>query len=67
MHRRARTVRTRIAELRLPAPERRAARAEREAEAAIAAERYPSVCYLELRRAAIEAEHRRWNWLGDWR
>ena len=67
MHSRARMVRERIAELRLPAPERRAARAEREVEAAMAAERYPAVCFHELRRAAIEAEHRRWNWLGDWR
>jgi hypothetical protein len=57
-------VRERIGEWRLPAPERRAARAEREAEAAIAAERYPAVCFLERHRAAIEAERRRWEWFG---
>jgi hypothetical protein len=58
----------RIAELRLPAPERRAARAERAAEAAIEAERYPAVCLAERRRAALEAERRRWfGAYGEWR
>jgi hypothetical protein len=56
-----------MVELRLPAPERRAARAERAAEAAIEAERYPAVCLAELRRASLEAERRKWAWLGEWR
>jgi hypothetical protein len=57
-----------IAELRLSAPERRAARAERAAEAAIEAERYPAVCFAERRRAALEAERRRWlGAYGEWR
>ena len=66
MHPRLGTVRERIAEWRLPAPERRAARDEREVEAVIEAERYPAVCFLELHRASIEAERRRWEWLGRW-
>jgi hypothetical protein len=58
----------RLAELRLPAPERRAAKAERRAEAAIAAEREPAVCLAELHRAALEAERRRWlGAYGEWR
>ena len=61
-------LRQRLAESRLPAPERRAAQAERRAEAAIAAEREPAVCLAELHRAAIEAERRRWlGPYGEWR
>ena len=50
----------------MPAPERRAARAERAVEDRLASERYPSVCFLELHRAAVEAERRKWAWFGDW-
>ena len=56
-----------IAERRLPAPERRAARAERATEARLSAERYPAVCLAERRRAAIEAERRKWAWFPEWR
>jgi hypothetical protein len=55
-----------IAERRLPAPERHAARAERAVEARLAEERYPAVCFAERRRAQLEAERRRWAWFGDW-
>jgi hypothetical protein len=67
MHSRAGTMRGRIAELRLPGPERRAARAERAVEARLSEERYPAVCFAERRRAALEAERRKWAWLGEWR
>jgi hypothetical protein len=61
-------LRDRVTVLLLPAGERRAAAAERRAEAAIEAERYPSVLFAERRRAAIEAERRRWMGAhGDWR
>jgi hypothetical protein len=60
-------MRDRISVLRLSRPERRAAAAERRAEAAIAAERYPAVCIAERRRARLEAERRRWGVMGDWR
>lgn len=50
----------------LPGPERRAAAAERRAEAAIEAERYPAVCIAERQRARLEAERRRWGLIGDW-
>lgn len=61
-------LRARLSELRLPAPERRAAKAERRVEAAISAERYPAVCFTERRRAALEAERRRWlGPYGEWR
>jgi hypothetical protein len=55
-----------IADRRLPAPERRAARAERAVEARLSAERYPAVCFAERRRAALEAERRKWAWFGEW-
>ncbi len=60
-------MRERLSVLLLPGPERRAAAAERRAEAAIAAERYPAVCIAERRRARLEAERRRWPGpYGDW-
>jgi len=55
-----------IADRRLPAPDRRAARAERVVEERLAAERYPAVCFAERRRAALEAERRKWAWFGEW-
>jgi hypothetical protein len=55
-----------IADRRLPEPERRAARAERAVEERLAAERYPAVCFGERRRAALEAERRKWAWFGEW-
>jgi len=62
-----RSARERWAHLRLPRPERRAAAAERRAEAALERERYPAVCLAELRRASIEAERRRWlGAYGEW-
>ncbi|MEA2312949.1 MAG: hypothetical protein QOE28_2917 [Solirubrobacteraceae bacterium] len=68
MRGRVRTLRGRLGTLTLPGPERRAAAAERRAEAAIARERYPAVCFGERRRAAIEAERRRWlGAYGEWR
>jgi hypothetical protein len=58
----------RLAELRLPAPERRAAAAERRTEARLALERYPAVCVAERRRARQEAEARRWGCIyGVWK
>jgi hypothetical protein len=57
----------RLAVLFLPGPERQAARAERRAEAAIERERYPAVLFDERRRAAVEAERRRWGPYGEWR
>ena len=60
------TMRERISVLLLPGPERRAAAAERRAEAAIEAERYPAVCIAERRRARLEAERRQWGLIGDW-
>jgi len=51
----------------LPAPERRAAVAERRAEEALERERFPAVCIAERRRAQLEAERRRWGVLGEWR
>ena len=62
-----RRLRERLAVLRLPAPERRAAAAERRAEAALERERYPAVCIAERRRARLEAERRRWGAYGEWR
>jgi hypothetical protein len=62
-----RPLRERLAVLRLPAPERRAAAAERRAEAALERERYPAVCIAERRRARLEAERRRWGAYGEWR
>jgi hypothetical protein len=62
-----RRLRERLADLRLPAPERRAAAAERRAEAALELERYPAVCIAERRRARLEAERRRWGAYGEWR
>ena len=59
-------MRDRFSVLLLPRPERRAAAAERRAEAALARERYPAVCIAERRRARLEAERRRWGMLGDW-
>jgi hypothetical protein len=55
-----------LAERRLPAPERRAARAEREVEERLAMERYPAVCFAERRRARLEAERRKYAWFGEW-
>jgi len=52
-----------VRELRLPAPERRAARAERRVEAEIRRER-ESDWTPERRAAAIEAERRRFDLLG---
>jgi hypothetical protein len=61
-------LRDRLSILRLSGPERRAAAAERRAEAALERERYPAVCFDERRRAALEAERRRWmGAYGDWR
>lgn len=61
-------MRERCAVLLLSRPERRAAAAERRAEAALERERYPAVCLAELRRAATEAERRRWlGAYGEWR
>jgi hypothetical protein len=62
-----RTVRERFGELRLPAPERAAARSERRVEAALRRER-DNVHTPERRAAAIEAERRRLPWYGgvDW-
>ena len=61
-------LRDRLALLRLSGPERRAAAAERRAEAALARERYPAVCFGERRRAQLEAERRRWmGAYGEWR
>jgi hypothetical protein len=60
-------VRERVQELRLPAPERAAARAERRVEAAMRLER--DNYYTPERRAAQrEAELRRWGGFGwsDW-
>ena len=58
----------RLSLLLLSGPERRAARAERRAEEAMARERYPAVLFDLRRRAAIEAERRRWcGPYGDWR
>ena len=59
-------MRERFSVLLLPRPERRAAAAERRAEAAIEAERYPAVCIAERQRARLEAERRRWGLIGDW-
>jgi hypothetical protein len=62
-----RSVRERIQERRLPAPERAAARAERQVEAALRRER-DNLHTPERRAAAIEAERRRFPWYGgvDW-
>jgi hypothetical protein len=62
-----RRLRERLADLRLPPPERRAAAAERRAEAELERERYPAVCIAERRRARLEAERRRWGAYGEWR
>jgi hypothetical protein len=56
----------RISVLTLPGPERRAAVAERRAEAALRLEREPAVCFAERHRARLEAERRRWGFLGEW-
>ena len=61
------SVRERCSVLLLSRPERRAAAAERRAEAALERERYPAVCLAERHRAAIEAERRRWlGAYGEW-
>jgi hypothetical protein len=52
-----------VREWRLPAPERRAARAERRAETELRRER-DNLWTPERRAAAIEAERRRCNFLG---
>jgi hypothetical protein len=52
-----------VSEWRLPAPERRAARAERRIEAELRRER-DNLWTPERRAAAIEAERRRCNFLG---
>lgn len=57
--------RTRLRELRLPAPERRAARAEREAERRMRLER-DNPWTAERRAAAVQAEIRRFPML-EWR
>jgi hypothetical protein len=68
MRRRRQLLRERLAELRLPAPERQAAAAERRTEALLALERYPAVCLAERRRARLEAESRRWGGVyGVWK
>jgi len=68
MRGRRQRLRERLAELRLPAPERRAAVAERRAEALLELERYPAVCLAERRRARLEAESRRWGSIyGVWK
>jgi hypothetical protein len=67
MRARRHRLRERLSILLLPAPERRAAASERRAEAAMERERYPAVCIAERRRAALEAEARRWNPYGEWR
>ena len=59
--------RERISIWMLPAPERRAAVAERRAERALELEREPAVCIAERQRARLEAERRRWGVLGEWR
>jgi len=59
-------MRNRVSVLLLPRPERRAAAAERRAEAALERERAPAVCIAERRRARLEAERRRWGILGEW-
>ena len=59
-------MRERVSVLLLPRPERRAAAAERRAEAALERERAPAVCIAERRRARLEAERRRWGILGEW-
>ena len=62
-----RSVRERFQELRLPAPERAAARAERSVEAELRRER-DNVHTPERRAAALEAERRKFPWNGgvDW-
>ena len=59
-------MRERVSIVLLRGPERRAALAERRAEQALALEREPAVCFAERRRARLEAERRRWGFLGDW-
>ena len=60
-------MRERFTVLMLPGPERRAAAAERRAEHALRLEREPAVCVAERRRARLEAERRRWGFMGEWR
>ncbi|HET8949910.1 MAG TPA: hypothetical protein VFN44_05350 [Solirubrobacteraceae bacterium] len=60
-------MRERVSVWMLPGPERRAAAAERRAERALELERAPAVCFGERERARLEAERRRWAFLGDWR
>jgi len=61
--RRGRAALTRFGEWRLPRPERRAARAEREAERQMRRERDHE--YSETaRKAAVEAERQRWGGAG---
>jgi hypothetical protein len=59
-HRTRRTLCERLQELRLPAPERAAARSERRAEAAMRSER-DNLFTPERRAAAREAERRRYG------
>jgi hypothetical protein len=62
-HHKHRSVRDVVHELRLPAPERAAARSERRAEAAIRTERDNQET-AERRAAAVEAESRRYGPYG---
>jgi hypothetical protein len=62
--RRGRAALTWVGEWRLPAPERRAARAERETLAALRRERDNTEHTPWARAAALEAERRRWGSYG---
>jgi hypothetical protein len=68
MRRRRQLLLDRLAEWRLPAPERRAAVAERRVEARLELERYPAVLIAERMRARDEADARRWGCIyGRWK
>jgi hypothetical protein len=62
-HGRHRSVRDVVAELRLPAPDRAAARSERRVEAAMRSER-DNYWTPERRAAALEAEQRKYSFYG---
>ena len=62
--RRGRSALTWLGELRLPGPERRAARAERATLRAMRLERDNTLHTPWARAAALEAERRRWNIYG---
>jgi hypothetical protein len=62
--RRARTAKAWLGELRLPGPERRAARAEREAERQMRLERDGAQYTASARAAALEAERQRFGGYG---